>query len=115
MKVVKFDEYFSKLKSKKFTTIRDHYKDIKLGSIVECRVVGETEADDIIFHARLEKIEIQTVWLIDDNVLAKDLDLEYNPDEYDYVSISEAMYVLNKYYHDLQADDDVFIYYFKRQ
>ncbi len=113
METVKFDKYYSKLKSKNFTTIRNHYKNIKLGSIVECRVAGKTEKEeDIIFYARLMKIKIQTLWLVDDELLEKDLNLHKS--ECYGISIDDALHALREFYPDLQPDDNIFIYYFKR-
>ncbi|BBL61533.1 hypothetical protein [Methanobrevibacter arboriphilus] len=113
MDTIKFDKYYSKLKNKSFTTIRAHYKNIKLGSVVECRVAGKQEKEeDIIFYARLRKIKVQTLWLIDDEILEKDLKL-HKSDCYG-ISIDDALRVLREFYPDLQPEDNVFIYYFER-
>lgn len=116
MEEIKFDKYYKKLKNKNFTTIRDHYKNIKLGSVVECKVLGNDKQDEIVFHARLNKIKIQTLYLINDEVIAKDLGIQFNPNNcHDYVSISDVMSILNKFYPDLKPEDNVFIYHFTRE
>ncbi|WP_297898229.1 hypothetical protein [Methanobrevibacter sp.] len=114
MKVIKFDKYYSKLKNKTFTTIRDDYKNIKLGSIVECRVASKNGREDIIFHARLRKIKVQSFWLIDNEILAKDLDLHYDPVEM-YVCLDDAVDAMREYYPDFKGDDNVFVYCFERE
>lgn len=113
MEVMKFDKYYDKIKGKTFTTIRDHYKPIKIGSLVECHIkVGKYEEDIIIIHARLEKIEIQTLILVDEELLAEDLDIRYNGEDSYF---GDVMNELRKFYPDLNYDDNVVIYYFKRQ
>jgi hypothetical protein len=116
MEVIIFDGYYKKLKHKTFTTIRNHYKNIKIGSNVECQVLNKHKDVDLVFYAKLEAIEVKTLFEVDDEVLTKDLDLPiYNKGYGDYINMSHVLSELNTFYPDLKIDDNVFIYYFKRK
>lgn len=106
MKTVRFDKHYSKLDDKRFTTIRDHAKDVFRDDIVCIKTPKNN------FKARCTLEELMRFKDIPIHILMNDLGIfntgiDLEPHEY-------CLKEMQKIYPNLKLDNIVFVYYFEK-